>query len=371
MINVLHLRDTDRVCGPGKTIIETCSRINSDKYNLYIGIFVRENGEENKYQTAAEERGITVLPIVMSHKLDLAVVFRIIKIIKEYKIDVLHSHEYKSDIIVFLVSKLYPIKIVSTAHGWIENTTKSKMYLSASKNVLKYFDKVIAVSPKIRNELLKYKINEDRCQLVYNAIVIENYISGSYEKSILRNRYKLSNDAVLIGNIGRLSKEKGQKDFVAAAISIAERYENIYFFLVGDGPDKDALSTLITDNGLQERIFLTGHYHDIKPVFQDLDAVGLTSYTEGFPNVLLESLIMRKPIFGTDVGGVRDIIIDGETGQLIQPNDVAAITECMQFIIENPEECKQQVAKGIRLIEERYDFKIRINKIEKLYSELF
>ncbi|MBT2970601.1 MAG: glycosyltransferase [Candidatus Thiodiazotropha sp. (ex Ctena orbiculata)] len=371
MINVLHLRDTDRVCGPGKTIIETCSRINKEKYNLYIGIFVRVDEEKNKYQAAAEERGITVLPIVMNHKLDLAVVFRLIKIIKRYKIDVLHSHEYKSDIIAFLAAKLSPIKIVSTAHGWIENSTKSKMYLRASKNVLKYFNKVIAVSPKIRNELLKYKIKEDKCQLIYNAIVIENYVSGAYEKNILRNRYKLDKDDFLIGNIGRLSKEKGQKDFVTAATAIAERHENIYFFLIGDGPEKDALATLINNSGLQDRIFLTGHYHDIKPVFQDLDAVGLTSYTEGFPNVLLESLIMRKPIFGTDVGGVRDIIIDQETGQLIQPNDIAAITDCMEFIINNPDECKHQVTKGVQLIEERYDFKIRINKIEKLYSELF
>jgi glycosyltransferase involved in cell wall biosynthesis len=370
MINVLHLRDTDRVCGPGKTIIETCSRVNKSEYNLLIGIFVRENEEKNTFQLAAEERGIKVLPIVMNHKLDFAVVFRLIRIIKKHNIDILHSHEYKSDIIAYLVSKLYPIKIVSTAHGWIENTKKSTLYLNASKTVLKSFDKVIAVSPKIRNELLKYNIKEEKCQLIYNAIVIENYVHGTYEKNILRNRYKLGKDAFLFGNIGRLSKEKGQKDFIMASKSIVEKYENIFFFLIGDGPDKQILTDIISENGLEDRVFLTGHYHNIKPVFQDLNAVGLTSYTEGFPNVLLESLIMRKPIFGTDVGGVNDIIINEETGLLIKPKDVDAIEKCMEFIIENPEECKRQVEKGVKLIEERYDFKMRVNKIEKLYSEL-
>lgn len=368
MINVLHLRDTDRVCGPGKTIIETCARIDKTRYNLKIGLFLLESQKHNVYQEAAEKRGVEVVPIVTSSQFDLRIIFKIIDIIKAHDIHVLHSHEYKSDIIAFLVSRFYNIPIVTTAHGWIINGLKSRVYIGMGKRVLRYFDRVIAVSPKIYDELIRVKVPADHVQLIFNAIVTENYTPDAFEKHILRNRYGLPEDAFLFGNIGRLSPEKGQKEFIQGASRIAAEFPNCYFFLVGDGPDRANLENLVEQTGLQGRVFFTGHFHDVRPVFQDLDAVGLTSYTEGFPNVLLEALCMNKPIFATDVGGVNEIVIPGKTGLLIPPYDPGAVEESMRFILKNPEACKEQVSKGRALIEERYTFARRVAKVEELYN---
>jgi len=370
MINVLHLRDTDRVCGPGKTIIETCARIDKSKYNLKIGLFLLESQKNNVYQQAAEKRGVEVVPIVTSSQFDLRVVFRIIDIIKKHDIHILHSHEYKSDIIAWLVSRFYDIPIVTTAHGWIINGLKSRVYIGMGKRVLRYFDKVIAVSPKIYDELISVKVPKDHIQLIFNAIVTENYTPGAFEKNVLRKRYGLPDDAFLFGNIGRLSPEKGQMEFIQGAYRIAAEFPNCYFFLIGDGQNHANLENLVNQIGLQGRVFFTGHFHDVRPVFQDLDAVGLTSYTEGFPNVLLEALCMDKPIFATDVGGVNEIVIPRQTGLLIPPHDQSAVEESMRFILQNPEACREQVSKGRALIEERYTFAQRVAKVEELYNNL-
>ena len=370
MINVLHLRDTDRICGPGKTIIETCARIDKSKYNLKIGLFLLNSQTNNVYKKAAEKRGIEVVPLTTSSQFDLRIIFKIIKVIKEHNIHILHSHEYKSDILAYLVSKFYKIPIVTTAHGWIVNSLKGKIYIGMGKRVLRHFDEVIAVSPKIREELLRVKVPEERVRLIFNAIVTENYISGDFEENILRKRFNLPSNAFLFGNIGRLSPEKGQKEFIIGAKKIAEEFPDTYFFLVGDGPNKNNLEQLVKSLDLQHRVFFTGHYHDVRPVFQDLNAVGLTSYTEGFPNVLLESLCMNKPIFASDVGGVDEIVYHNKTGLLIPSHDTSAAEESMRYILTHPDECEQQVANGKALIQERYTFSKRVEKVQELYDGL-
>jgi len=370
MINVLHLRDTDRICGPGKTIIETCARIDKSKYNLKIGLFLLDSQTNNEYKKAAEKRGIDVIPLVTSNQFDLRIIFKIITVIKEHNIHILHSHEYKSDILVYLVSKFYNIPIVTTAHGWIANSLKGKLYIGMGKRVLRYFDNVIAVSPKIHKELIRVKVLETRARLIFNAIVTDNYIADSFEANILRDRFNLPSDAFLFGNIGRLSPEKGQKEFIIGAKKIAHEFPNTYFFLIGDGPDRDVLEEMVVEHQLQSRVFFTGHYHDVRPVFQDLNAVGLTSYTEGFPNVLLESLCMNKPIFASDVGGVDEIIHHKETGLLIPPHNALAVEESMRYILTHPNDCKQQVENGKKLIRDKYAFTRRVEKIQSLYDGL-
>lgn len=370
MINVLHLRDTDKICGPGKTIIETACRIDKGAFNLSIGLFLRSTEKDNIYYKVAKQRGIDVIPIRMGHQFDISVIYKIIRIIKEKNIHILHSHEYKSDIIAFFVSKLIKIPIITTIHGWIENSFKSKVYIRAGKKVLPYFNKVVAVSPKIKSQLVSLGVPEGNIPLIYNAIVVENYVPGSYPQKVLRTKYNLPDDAILIGNVGRLSQEKGQTQFLLAARDICRRNDKTYFVMVGDGPDLEQLKKTASHFQIKNRVIFTGHVQDVRPFYQDLDIIALTSFTEGFPNVILEALCMKKPVVATDVGGVADIVIDGVTGYLAQAGDHSKIGEKLLNLIENPEIAGLLVENGRKRIKEEFQFSNRVQKIENVYSNI-
>ncbi len=374
MINVLHLRDTDRVCGPGKTILETSVRIDTSSYNLSIGLICldRENVEKNLYLRAARERGVRVFPIRSFHQYDPRIVKTIKELIKRENIHILHSHEYKTDILAFLVSKVHDIPIITTCHGWIVNSLKSRLLISAGKRILPFFDKVIAVSPLIRDEILRYGTSPEKVIQVFNAIVADNYRPGLYEDGMLRKKYDLPNNAVLIGNIGRLSPEKGQKDFLQAAELICrqDKYGNVYFFLIGDGADMQELQRHVGMMGLSSRIFFTGHLQDVRPVYQDLDILALTSYTEGFPNVILESLCMETAVAATKVGGVSDIIKDRRTGCLIASHDPEAIAEQLIYLLDNPQVARQLALQGKQMVLEKFEFQRRISIIQTVYDEI-
>lgn len=372
MIKVLHLRDTDRICGPGKTILESCTRIDTSRYELSIGLFLGadEREADNAYLRAARERGIEVLPLRSRGRMDLRVASDIARLVREQQFDVVHTHEYKSDLLGLLAGRLRSVPLVSTAHGWITNSLKSRLLIGAGKRLLRYFDSVIAVSPAIRDELVRLGVPADRVRLIHNAIVVENYQPQDQAPGALRRYFDLPDHARIIGNVGRLSREKGQADFIAAAARIARRFPQAYFVLIGDGPDRAALERLAAEQGIAERVLFTGHHRDIRPFYRDLDALALTSYTEGFPNVLLEALCMGKPVLATRVGGVPDIVEDHLTGHLVEPGAVDAIAHRLEELLERDDLSRSMVEAGRARIRERFEFGQRMQRVEALYDEV-
>lgn len=370
MIKVLHLRDTKKICGPGKTIMETACRIDSSEFELSVGLFLERDENDNLYYKALLERGVRVFPVRQRHQFDLAVIKTIITIIKDNEINILHSHDYKTDIIASLVARIHPIPVVTTIHGWITNSLKSRFYIWVGKRVLKRFDRVIAVSPRIRNELLALGLESDKTPLIYNAIVTNNYCPGTYDNGYLRKRFNLKENDILVGNVGRLSPEKGQRVFLDAAKIICHSQNDVYFVLVGDGPDRAALEKYSAEEGIEDRVLFAGYEHDVRPVYQDIDILALTSYTEGFPNVLLESLCMDTPIVATRVGGVEDIVQDGVTGYICEAGDSIGIAASMQRMLDDPEKARAMVSNGKALIRREFQFSTRIEKIQNLYRNV-
>ncbi|MCK4785497.1 MAG: glycosyltransferase family 4 protein, partial [Desulfobacteraceae bacterium] len=369
-INVLHLRDTDKVCGPGKTILETVAHIDKAEFDLTIGLFLLNRERTNAYYDAAVDRGIPILAIRTFHQFDPSIIFKIIRIIREKNIHILHSHEYKSDLIAYAVSRIYRIPIMTTAHGWISNNKKSALYIRLQKKVLPKFDRVIAVSPLIKSQLIGSGVSPDKVSLVYNAIVVEDYNPSNVEPGYLRKKFNLPDNSILIGNVGRLSPEKGQIQFIKAATEVLNKHPECFFVLIGDGPSREMLENECKNLKLVEKIIFTGHEADVRKVYKDLDIVALTSYTEGFPNVMLEALCMGKPVLATDVGGTSDIVINNHTGILIPARDPDAIAKGLLKILKDPDWAKKTVKNGREMIEEKYKFSIRVNKLENLYDQI-
>ena len=370
MINVLHLRDTNMVCGPGKTVLETACRIDKSKYNLSVGLFLQSAEETNHYRETLEYRGVTVVPLIAKSRFSPSIIGKTINIIQHNKIDIIHSHDYKSDILAALIAKSIDIPIVTTAHGWITNSLKSKFYVWIGKKSFKFFDKVISVSPKIHNEILRHGVSKEKLILIYNAIVADNYIQSDFKPGYLRQLFNIPQEKYIIGNIGRISPEKGQKDFILAANEILKNRDDIVFVLTGDGPDKRHIEDLVLKLGLQKSVFFTGHEKDVRPVFRDLDVFALTSHTEGFPNVVLESLCMDTPVLATDVGGTADIISDHETGLLINPGDIDKIVSGLNYLIDNPKQALKLTQAGKKKAITYFEFSNRVKKIEALYNNV-
>jgi glycosyltransferase involved in cell wall biosynthesis len=138
----------------------------------------------------------------------------------------------------------------------------------------------------------------------------------------------------------------------------------------GDGPDRAALEQQARDLGLADRVTFTGHLQDVRPVYRDIDVHALTSYTEGFPNVVLESLCMGVPVLANDVGGTREIVEDGVTGILLPAGQPERIAAGLLRLIGEPAWARQLAANGHAVVMRDFSFKQRVLKEEALCRDV-
>ena len=370
MINVLHLRDTDRICGPGKTIIETTAATDTAAFSQKIGLFRLTGESPSVYHKAALARGAEVIPIASAHPYDPRLITTLLGVVKQHDIHIVHSHEYKSDLLTWALRRIHRVPIMTTIHGWITNSRKSRLMVGLSQRVLPGFERVVAVSEGTRRRILACGVPASKIVVIHNAIVTENYRPADQAPGFLRQRFNLPQDALIVGSIGRLSPEKGQYDLLTAAKTIAEARPRVHFVFAGDGPDQRGLEAKVVELGLSGRVFFTGHLHDVRPVYRDLDVLALTSHTEGFPNVVLEALCMDTPVLATDVGGTSEIIEDEVTGVLIPAKAPDRIVTGLLRLIDDPAAAQRLMREGRRVVFDRFDFRARVAREEQLYREI-
>ena len=369
-VNILHLRDTFEIGGPGKTILETVSHIDNIKYRIHIAVFVaRWETSETPFVLEARKKGYSIHIIRSYNQYDPRVVHKTIDLVRQLKIDIIHTHESLSNVVGLLVSRLCRVVIVTTLHGWINNSFKDKLKISFDATILRFFNSVIVVSEAMRKQVVSLRVPSQKVKTLHNSIVIDKYrkdIPEGYIGDLVCQDLKRP----IIGAIGRLNAEKGHKDFVKAASIVLGKGYDPTFVIVGDGPEKGNLRRTIESLKVQSNVFLTGYIRDIQSVFRDLQLMVLPSYTEGLPNVALEALLMEVPVVATNVGGTPEIIRNGETGVLIYPASPDQLSDRIIEYLVNPEEFIRMARAGSSLVRKDFSFVNRTKKLEMLYDEL-
>ncbi len=368
-INVLDLRDSPWVDGPGRTVLECAEDISKKRIRIIIGAFDSGYADGTPYEREARRRGLDVIRIRERNALDIRVVKQIACIIKENQVDILHTHDFRSNLIGTVVGRLFRRPVVTTVHGWISNDAKSKFKTIIDKWMSCRMDHVIAVS-KATMELLGKGAEENRFTIIPNALRPEQYNPkkpfGKFRESLC-----IKPDETVIANIGRLSSEKGQELFIKVAKQISSRKKGVRFLLVGKGPDQERLVALVKSYGLEKVVIFTGFRNDMASIYNDVDLVVQSSWTEGMPNVILESLLMEVPVIATDVGGTREVICDGDTGVLIRPGDVIELKKNIEQFMDNRNYMMEMAKRGRKDVKARFNHSDRVKKLESVYQKVF
>ncbi|HWR97501.1 MAG TPA: glycosyltransferase family 4 protein [Candidatus Methanoperedens sp.] len=370
LIRVLHLRDTDEIGGPGKTILETMSRIDPERFRLHLGVFESTPaGRETPFVKEAKQRGLSVHAIQGRNPFDLSMVSKLERLVRQLKIDIVHSHETLSNAYGYLAARRAGARTVSTMHGWIDNGIKDKLRIWMDKQLMRRFDLSIAVSEAMRRQVITEGIPPERVRVLHNCIVSSMYRPEG-ERGYLAKLLGRPLERPIVGCVGRLSPEKGQKDFLAAASIVLGLGTKASFVLAGDGPEREALATMARELGIAERVHVLGYQREMVALYRDLDLMVLPSHTEGLPNVVLESLLMRTPVVATDVGGTAEIVTHRETGILVEKRRPEAIARAISEFLESPGIFQQMAEAGRRRVLQEFNFTDRTRKLERIYTEV-
>lgn len=369
--HILHIRDSSGIYG-GERVILTLAKnmVQTGRFDVSLLCMRRAGGKSEELISLANKAGISVYPINVKGRLDLGAIRRIRRLIKEKNVSLIHTHDFKSNFYGRIATVKLNVKKVLTAHGSTRDSILKRLYLYFDEHVVySTYDKIIAVSQDLRNQLTDKMIPSERVAVIQNGLDID-LLSLNNGFDVHPLPFIKRPGMIVFGVIGRLFPDKGQSLFLRAFADIASDYPECYALIVGDGPDRIKLFETIRTLKLGDRAYVCGVRKDIKLIYETIDFLVIPSLTEGLPYVLLEAMAGEVPVLATAVGDIPLLIKDRETGFLVSPGDVTAMACRMKELILK-KKLVQVVAKaGKRLVQEKFSAEKMVEKTEELYFSL-
>ncbi|MFA5146143.1 MAG: glycosyltransferase family 4 protein [Candidatus Omnitrophota bacterium] len=287
-------------------------------------------------------------------------------IIREEDIDIVHAHTRVSQVASFFAARRAKIPYVSTCHGFFKKRIGRRLFDFWGKGV-------IAISPSVRDSLVKdFGVAPERVELIYSGIDIDrssNVYSGA-EIEGLKRVLGIKEGLPLIGTIGRVSPVKGHEFFVKAIAELRSRGRVVQGVIIGDGPDEDNIKTLARVLGVNDLLYLISARSDTAKYIAIMDIFVFPSVKEGLGLALLEAMAHAKPCISSDVGGISDIVRDGENGILFPAGDVKKLSDSIGMLLDDH-------AMGVRIgraagetVRGRFSIETMADKVRKFYGEM-
>ena len=314
---------------------------------------------------------------------DIRAFFELVKLFKKEKPDIIHLNSSKPGLFGSLAGFFAGIgrrnkpKIIFTAHGWVFKEDLSRrtrcIFVFLSWLSAKFQDRIICVSKDDFDEAIEHRVAPPRkLSVVHNSAGKINFLSkkeARAEISKLIGR-ELSEDAFVLVNLGRLYATKGLGYLIEAISNLETSFpsKKIVLVIFGDGPEREALKLQVTSYKLQDKVFLVGDVADAAKYLPAFDALILSSVKEGLPYLILEAGLAGIPVISTNVGGVGEIIKDGENGILIEPKNPQAIADAVKNIINDGDKAKKLSAKLKKSVSEDFSFKEMAERTEWVYK---
>jgi glycosyltransferase involved in cell wall biosynthesis len=300
---------------------------------------------------------------------DWRVVTGALAVCKRERVTVWHGHDYKTNALGLLLKRLWPMRLVTTVHGWVQHTKRTPLYYRIDQLCLPRYERVICVSDDLLEACLRAGVPAKNCALLENGIDVAEY-ARRRTVAEAKAALDLPPEGLVIGAVGRLSDEKGFDVLIRSTHALVRRGLDVRLLLAGEGRERANLERLAGELGLGERVRFAGWQADVRPYFEAMDVFALSSLREGLPNVLLEALALEVPVVSTRVNGVPRLIQDGRNGFLVGAGDLDGLTTALAGLLTNAALRDVFRTAGRRTVETRYSFATRMQRLKRLYDEL-
>jgi glycosyltransferase involved in cell wall biosynthesis len=355
--------------GPDKTILNS-PRFLADRYrNLCAYMHPPGDPGFETLRAKAEQWRAPLLSVPDRGPLDWRVFSRLLDICRRERVTIWHGHEYKSNALGLLVRRFWPMRLVTTVHGWVKHTNRTPLYYAIDRFCLPRFERVVAVSPDLLEASRAAGVPVDRCVMIENAIDTEEY-RRAYAPAEAKLRANLPPGRLVVGAVGRLSEEKGFDLLIRAADKLLSEGLDFEVWIVGTGDQREHLERVIAERNRGDRVRLLGYRADMIDLYHAMDVFVLSSLREGLPNVMLEAMALEVPVLATRIAGIPRLVSDGVDGLLIAPGDDVELTSGLRRLLTDADRRRRLAAAGRQTIEERYSFRARMEKMRAVYDEL-
>ncbi len=318
--------------------------------------------------------GINTLSVPMRHKADFGVVRKLARVIWEGNFDLVHTHGVRANLLGRLAARQAgKKKVVTTVHSLLEKDypgVLSRLANSwAERSTRGLTDHFIAVSQGLKDRLIAGGVPANIITVIYNGVSLED-IKPLTEPGEARKKLGFLPDTPLIGIVARLHEVKGHSYFLEAARNILQQRPEVRFLVVGAGPSRPALEKLASDLDITEQVIFTGFMEDVYSLMAGLDLLAISSLWEGFGLTAIEAMALGVPVVATEVGGLPEVVLHGETGLLVPPANPAALAKNILWMLDHPGEASSMAEKGGQIVRQKFTSTVMARRTEELYRRV-
>ncbi len=365
MIRIIRLIARLNIGGPALHVTHLTRGLNPARFEtmLVTGQIGAGEGDMSDLANGLNWQIIPELGRAVSPTADAITLIKLFGLIRRYRPHIVHTHTAKAGAVGRVAARLAGVPVVvHTFHGhtfsgyW--GRWASRAVIISEQGLALFADKLIAVSDRVRDDLIQFRIaRPEKIVTIPLGLDLAPFAAAS--------RLSTRLDAPVIGVVGRLVPIKNHALFLEAARKLVQDGLPARFRVVGDGELRAQLEAQSSDLG--DRITFTGWQRDLPKVYSGLSVVVNTSLNEGTPVALIEAMAAGVPVVATAVGGVPDVVRQGETGWLVPAGEAEALAEAIKLALQNG---KTVTARAQEEVMRRFSKERLIADIETLYEEL-
>jgi glycosyltransferase involved in cell wall biosynthesis len=370
---VLHLLDSFELGGTERQAIELLKRLDRRRFDVRLAVLRKEGSLLAKaaplFPTIPEFRLGSFYDANAWRQLR-----RLRALLLDERIEILHTHDFYAGLLGALAAQFTSVRVIASQRHL--RLSERRIHDYGRRLINRLADRVVVNAEMIRAHVLARRSADPRkLRVIRNGLLEETLpVQGTAAALAVRRELltelQLGAEVKLIGMIANLRPVKGHRYLLEAAVAVVKQHPNAHFVLIGDGPLKAELAAQARQSGLGAHVHLLGARAGAARFNAAFDLAVLASLHEGLPNVVLEAMAAGVAVVATAVGGVRELLVEGETGFLVAPADSCALAESICFALDHNTLCAECSARARRFVLAEFDMQRMVESFEALYDEL-
>jgi glycosyltransferase involved in cell wall biosynthesis len=372
-LKLLFVIDNLQFGGGERVFAQIINGLPQERYKIFLASYPNK-----EFLQAIHSASVHFFSTDFSKRFNLSLIRELIKIIKQNKIDIVHGQGARAEFYARLACKLagdskYISTIAMPVEGFDVSPLRKKIYSLLDRFSERFVDRFLVVSDVLKNRMVReHGIPAEKVIRIYNGIEIDRYLPEKEERSRekIRSEFNMDEETVVIGSLGRLVWQKGFKYLIQAVPEVLKEFPQAKELIVGEGPLRKELEALAERLNVKEHLVFAGFRSDIKEILSAIDILVIPSLLEGFPIITLEGMATAKPIIATNIDGIKEQIIDGESGILIPPRDANAIGEAILKLNRDEKLAQKMGWKARKRVEKEFSAEKMVTTTEQVYQSL-
>jgi glycosyltransferase involved in cell wall biosynthesis len=366
-IKILYLTTSSIISGAEKVILTLVKDINHSLFNIEVCTLSPKGAlheELDKLKVKNYNLGLEnglYTPIA---------VYRLYRLLKKERYDILNTLLFHASVIGIFIGKIVKVPYIIESRHYSDLMYKYNLRLRQllDRITSKRFNGIIAVSNAAKEVLTNYeKVDTNKITVIYNGINIDIFKFIIKQREQTRKALGIE-DKIVLSYTAHLRPEKGHKYLLEAISEIKDQYTNVVLLLMGDGVLRSDLDALTRQLNIEDKVRFLGYRKDIPALLSAADIYVHTSVVEGFGIAIIEAMAIGLPVVATNVGGIPEIITNGENGILVPPENPQALAKAIVDLIEHPEKRKILAEKGKQHVKANFTYQIMVKEYMQVYN---